>query len=60
MNTLFTLKILLKVKVKFFSCLTKLHVMKTCPVFNYALCHEDVWGNGGIAPFILNLGTRWK
>jgi len=22
--------------------------------------HEDVWGSGGIAPFTLNFGTRWK
>jgi len=22
--------------------------------------HEDVCENGGIAPLILNLGTRWK
>jgi hypothetical protein len=22
-------------------------------------CHEDVRGRGGIAPRILNLGTRW-
>jgi len=22
--------------------------------------HEDLWENGGIAPRILNLGTRWR
>ena len=21
--------------------------------------HVDIWGNGGIAPFILNVGNRW-
>jgi hypothetical protein len=25
-----------------------------------ATCHADVWGSGGIAPCILNTGTRWK
>jgi hypothetical protein len=25
-----------------------------------ALRHEDVWGSGGIAPRIFNLGARWK
>jgi hypothetical protein len=29
-------------------------------VLNYALFHEDVWDSEGIAPRILNLGTRWK
>jgi len=24
------------------------------------LCHEEVLGSGGIAPCILNLGTRWR
>jgi len=27
-------------------------------MFNLAPHHEDVWGSGGIAPCILNLGTR--
>jgi hypothetical protein len=36
-----------KVKVKLSLCLTKHHAMKT---------H---WGSGGIAPRILDLGTRW-
>jgi len=31
---------------------------KVVPVFNYELHHEDVWGSGGIAPRVLNLGTR--
>jgi len=29
-------------------------------VFNYAPRLKDVWGSGGIAPRILNLGTRWR
>jgi hypothetical protein len=37
-----------KVKVKLSLCLTKPPAMKT------------YWGSGGIAPYILNLGTRWK
>jgi hypothetical protein len=36
------------VKVKLFLCLTKHNAMKT-----YS-------GNGGIAPLILDLGTRWR
>jgi hypothetical protein len=28
------------------------------PVPNLAPSHEDVWGSGGIAPRILDLGTR--
>jgi len=30
------------------------------PVLNKAPCHEDVWGSGGIAPYILHLSTRWR
>jgi hypothetical protein len=37
-----------KVKVKLFLCLTKHHATKT------------YWGNAGIAPCILDRGTRWK
>jgi hypothetical protein len=37
-----------KVKVKLFLCLTKHHTMKT------------YWESGGIAPHILDLGTRWR
>jgi hypothetical protein len=37
-----------KVKVKLSLCLTKHHTMKT------------YWGNRGIAPSILDLGTRWR
>jgi hypothetical protein len=36
-----------KVKVKVYVCLTKHYVMKM------------YWGSGGIAPSILNLGTRY-
>jgi hypothetical protein len=39
---------IIKVKVKFSLCLTKHHAMKT------------YWGSGGIAPLILDLGTRWR
>jgi hypothetical protein len=38
----------IKEKVKFSLCLTKHHVMKTYR------------GSGGIAPSILDLGTRWR
>jgi len=31
----------------------------TNPLFNEAQHHEDKWGNGGITPHILNLGTIW-
>jgi hypothetical protein len=37
-----------KAKVKLSLCLTNHHTMKT------------YWGSGGIAPFILDLGTRWR
>jgi hypothetical protein len=37
-----------ELKVKLFLCLAKHHAMKTC------------WGSGGIAPRILDLGTRWR
>jgi hypothetical protein len=37
-----------KVKVKLYMCLTKHHTMKT------------YWWSGGIAPRILDLGTRWR
>jgi len=33
---------------------------KVVPVFNEAQRHEDVLGSGGIAPLILDLGTRWR
>jgi hypothetical protein len=37
-----------KVKVKLSLCLTKHHAIRT------------YWGSGGIAPRILDLGTRWR
>jgi hypothetical protein len=37
-----------KIKVKLSPCLTKHHAMKV------------YWGSGGIAPRILDLGTRWR
>jgi hypothetical protein len=30
------------------------------PVLNQAPRHEDILENGGIAPRILGLGTRWR
>jgi hypothetical protein len=41
-------------------CLTKYHAMRMYPMLNQALRHEDVLVSGGIAPRILNLGTRWR
>jgi len=38
-----------KVKVKLFLCLTEHHAM-----------NENILGSGGIAPCILDLGTRWR
>jgi hypothetical protein len=32
---------------------------KVVLVFNQVQQHEDVWGSGGIAPSILNLGNGW-
>jgi len=34
--------------------------MKTYPVLKEALHHLDIWICGGIAPHMLNLGTRWR
>jgi len=34
--------------------------MKTHPLVKEAERREDVWGNGGVALCILNLGTRWR
>jgi hypothetical protein len=39
---------MVKGKVKLSLCLTKHHSMKT------------YWGNGGVSPRILDLGTRWR
>jgi hypothetical protein len=33
---------------------------KYVPMLNLAPRHGDVWGSGGIAPHILNLGARWR
>jgi hypothetical protein len=30
------------------------------PVLNQAPCHELIWENGGIAPCIINVGTKWR
>jgi hypothetical protein len=49
-----------KVKVNLFLCKTKYHAMKMYPVLNYAPCHEDALGSGGIVPSILNLDTKWR
>jgi hypothetical protein len=37
-----------------FLCVRK---VKLFVMLNYALRHADVWGNGGIAPRILNVGS---
>jgi len=34
--------------------------MKPCPLLNQSPRHEETWRSGGMAPHILNLGTRWK
>jgi hypothetical protein len=35
---------------------------KVVPVlsFNWEQCHRGVWGSGGTAPRITDLGTRWR
>jgi hypothetical protein len=33
---------------------------KYVPLLNYAARHDDVLGNGCIAPRILDLDTRWR
>jgi hypothetical protein len=47
-------------KVNISLCLDKYDTMKTYPVLNKAPRHEDVWGNGGIAPLLLDLRSRWR
>jgi len=49
-----------KVKVNLSLCLNKHAGMKTCLLFNEASRHEDVLGNGGVAPRILKFGTGWR
>jgi hypothetical protein len=34
--------------------------MMHCTVAEHRNSHEDVWGSRGIAPYILNLGIRWR
>ena len=34
----------------------QLVIKKSCPF----ACHEGIRGSGGIAPYILNLGTKWE
>jgi hypothetical protein len=46
--SLIKVKVKVKVKVKLSLCLTKHHDMKA------------YWGSGGIAPHLLDLGTRWR
>ena len=37
------------------------HEEKSRPTFSViSTHHEGIWGNGEIAPFILNFGTRWR
>jgi hypothetical protein len=38
----------------------KSHPQNLSPYSNNETSHEDIWGSGGIAPSILNLGTRWR
>jgi hypothetical protein len=33
---------------------------KVVAVLNYALHHEDVWGNGCIAPSLFDLRNSWR
>jgi hypothetical protein len=47
-NLIMNLRWKVKVKGKVSLCLTKHHAMKT------------YWGSGGLAPRILDLGTRWR
>jgi hypothetical protein len=46
-------------KVKVELSLGKYHTMEMYCVLNRA-SHHDVWVSRGIAPCILNLGTRWR
>jgi hypothetical protein len=49
-----------KVKVKLSLCLTKNHPLNAYPSLSQWSHHEDILGEWGIAPRILNLGTRWR
>jgi hypothetical protein len=46
-------------KLKLPLCLSKYHAMKTYYLLNLTSRHE-VWGSGGIAPRVLNLGAKWR
>jgi len=39
--------------------LNKYYVITPNLLLNESPRHKDVWGSYGIAPCILNLGTRW-
>jgi hypothetical protein len=41
-------------------CYWYLSKVKLSLCFNWKSCHEDVLGNGGVAPHILDLGSRWR
>jgi hypothetical protein len=45
-------------KVEVSLCLNKYHAMKTHRLTKHHI--SDVWGSGGIAPDIPNLGTRQR
>jgi len=40
--------------------LNKVPCMKTHPMLSQTPYCEDIWGNGSIAPCVLNFGTRWR
>jgi hypothetical protein len=46
--------------VKLSPCLTNYQAMKTYPLLNLTPRPEDVWGNGGIVPRVINFGARWR
>jgi len=54
----YSIKLPFKVKVNFSLCLTKYHAMKSYPLLikQNAVSRES----RGIAPYIHNLGTRWR
>jgi len=50
-------------RAKVVPMLNEHHAMKTYPVLNYTLHHEDICKGGGIAPHILNMmldGGKWS
>jgi hypothetical protein len=53
-------RVKVEVKVKLSLCLTKIHATK---MYLYLTKHHAMniyLGSGGIAPYILNLSTRWN